>query len=115
MAGTRPLRRKPTSDEAVLELQVHAEQFDKLPITNGQLITMVVADSAMGGVGRHTLGRPYKGAIIVGLTADVAPFSMFAVSETNAASRAGLDTANFVQVGTNDVTLSPHTLTLWIF
>lgn len=114
MAGIRPLRRKDPAAEtvaAVRELQEHAEQLDRIGLLNGQMVSGVIPSGAAVARFRHSLGRPYVGGFVVG----VSDAGDFAVQTPAAALLSSTDIKTEVVVGASSVVASDTTVNLWVF
>ncbi len=66
MAGTKPVVRTLDTDAQLRALVDHAEQTDRISLLNGQLVTATWSAGATSLHIRHSLGRAYLGAVIVG-------------------------------------------------
>jgi len=105
MAGTKPIRRVADQAAQVDELVRHAEQSDRVEITNGQLIAGVMAAGATITFVRHSLGRAYRGAMLVGSSA-------FGLA---VAAPSGAQTTQFVTVTTATAPGTDASFNLWVF
>lgn len=113
MAGLRPFKRDPDSAKQQANLVAHAEQLDRLPLLNGQLIEFEVPTGTTVHTFRHNLGRPYQAIFIGGVGTSASPFSEFVpVVPKDGAFFA--DISLYGVVSANLATTAPHTLIVWI-
>jgi hypothetical protein len=84
----------------------------KLQILDGQLLEVTFAN-VRGVRVRHTLGRPYTGAIVV-MTNDTAVTPLVTAFDVREAGRQGLDVSRFIELGGGAVPFTA-TLTVWVF
>ncbi len=76
-----------------------------IPLLDGQLVTVAFTASAQG-IARHTLGRPYRGAIIVTTSNAIAAAYALAPALVS-------DPANYVPIQANGAQTA--TVVAWVF
>lgn len=116
MAGHRPLRRGFTQPVQQDELVNFAERLDQNPIINGQLVeTVFPANGATATAVRHSLGRSYRGAIIIATSVPLGGSApLFTVAHPSTVIDAGFDPSLEVLIISDTVPTEEHLLTLWV-
>lgn len=73
----KKLRRLPTQDKAVDELQNWAEQVQVIPIANGKLLQFTYKANATSMAVKHNMGRAYVSACVACQSSNVASFFVY--------------------------------------
>jgi hypothetical protein len=106
--GISPYRRTSAKDNPSADF---SEQIAKKPIVDGMLVTGTVVTGEAFALVRHGLGRPYRGAVLVGCSAP-SPDFLYALLPADADELT--DISKFVYVRADATFANDATISLWV-
>lgn len=104
-------RRARKVEDNVETLRAYVEQLQNIPFLNGQPVGAVIPAGSTFAEVRHSLDRPYLGALIVGMDA----FELLVVLSADRAEAAGVDVSKFLVVLSDSPVVQDTTVNLWVF
>lgn len=111
MAGIRGLGKQAATTEAeVTTFRKYLEQFAFIPLLNGQLVDCTIASGGAFVIVKHSLGRPYLGGLIAGVSA-AAEVNV----QTPEAASSAVDIKNYFVVGSSAALAADTRIKVWLF
>jgi len=102
-------RKAKDSEDEQRVVREYLEQFNAIPILNGQLIECFIPSGSSFAIVRHSLGRAYRGGMIAGISAGDVNV------QTPGAAASSIDVTAYFVVGSSVALAADAHILVWLF